>query len=526
MIWRNVFIKIRKGVETAADSRTESPHIHAREPLQLVDMNLRFRNDGSFRVLQLADIQDGPKVRPDTIRLIEAAIREADPDLIVLTGDQIRGYDPAYINTFLRRRGERPGARLRAVTKLEARLQGVKQRLLRGTDDGSATDKLLEETRGKVRGTFSSFLKPVTDAGVPFAATYGNHDFQCGILADEQDDIYREFPGCLNPSPGSSQFAPEPGTFALPIEASDGSGRIAMSVMLLNSGDYENDGNDGTDNVSNPANASNAANTDNAVNANGSMASYIDYTANPHAWDLADSDGYGTPTQQAIDWLGTVQRELGARNGDGEPVPAIVFQHIPPQEFYDCLKEVPMWTPNAVEGTRRYAGRCYMLRTDICRPGSHLGEGIGCPDTNADEVHAMNDAGGYFALYCGHDHKNSFVAHVHDLDLGYSPTCGFGCYGPKSRLRGIRFFEFNERNPRGYVTRVLTWGELIGRYSSNEMSVFFGDHCATDLTGIRNELRRPQVFALLTGLLGFSAFTIIRTLFGGGRHGENHGRKH
>ena len=60
---------------------------------------------------------------------------------------------------------------------------------------------------------------------------------------------------------------------------------------------------------------------------------------------------------------------------------------------------------------------------------------IGCPDTNADEVHAMNDAGGYFALYCGHDHKNSFVAHVHDLDLGYSPTCGFGCYGPKSRLR-------------------------------------------------------------------------------------------
>lgn len=95
-------------METAADSRTESPHIHAREPLQLVDMNLRFRNDGSFRVLQLADIQDGPKVRPDTIRLIEAAIREADPDLIVLTGDQIRGYDPAYINTFLRRRGERP----------------------------------------------------------------------------------------------------------------------------------------------------------------------------------------------------------------------------------------------------------------------------------------------------------------------------------------------------------------------------------------------------------------------------------
>ena len=56
--------------------------------------NLRFREDGSFRVLQMADVQDGPDVLPDTIRLIREAIREADPDLVVFTGDQIRGYDP------------------------------------------------------------------------------------------------------------------------------------------------------------------------------------------------------------------------------------------------------------------------------------------------------------------------------------------------------------------------------------------------------------------------------------------------
>ena len=54
-------------------------------------------------------------------------------------------------------------------------------------------DELMIETREKVRRTFSGFLGPVVEAGVPFAATYGNHDFQCGILADEQDDIYREY---------------------------------------------------------------------------------------------------------------------------------------------------------------------------------------------------------------------------------------------------------------------------------------------------------------------------------------------
>ncbi len=85
-------------------------------------MTLRFNSDGTFRVLQMADIQDGPNVREDTIRLIEAAIKKTHPDLIVFTGDQIRGYDPAYIDTFLRRRDERPGTRVRIVTKIEAKL--------------------------------------------------------------------------------------------------------------------------------------------------------------------------------------------------------------------------------------------------------------------------------------------------------------------------------------------------------------------------------------------------------------------
>jgi len=482
--------------------------------------NLRFREDGSFRVLQMADIQDGPNVLPDTIRLIREAIRKADPDLVVFTGDQIRGYDPAYIDTFLRRRGEEPGARVRAVTEVEAKLRGIKRRarncvnnrLLAMKSDGgnpdvqqtastasttsalvysttsdpqdvpTTLDELMDETRDKVRRTFAGFLGPVIEAEVPFAATYGNHDFQCGILADEQDGIYREFPGCLNPVDSL-----EPGTFALPIEASDGSGRVAMSVMMVNSGDYagkpeEND------------------------------AQYPAYVVNPRGLDLADSDGYGTPSPEAIDWLGAVQSELGERNGDGKPVPAIAFQHIPPQEFYDCLKEVPAWTPNAVEGARTHAGHCYVLNHEICRPGSRLGEAIGCADENVGEVDALREAGGYFALFCGHDHKNAFVGHAHGIDLGYAPTCGFECYGPKSRYRGIRLFEFHESNPAGYVTRMLTWGDLVGRYSSNEVRVWFEDHCVTGAISMRNELRRPQVFAVLSGAMSLGFMAVIRSL--------------
>ncbi|MBT1163202.1 metallophosphoesterase family protein [Bifidobacterium felsineum] len=456
--------------------------------------SLRFRKDGSFRVLQMADVQDGPDVQPDTIRLIREAIREADPDLVVFTGDQIRGYDPAYIDTFLRRRGEEPGARVRAVTEVEAKLRGVKRHFAKDAEhpDAPTIDELMDQTRDKVRRTFAGFLGPIIEAGVPFAATYGNHDFQCGILADEQDDIYREFPGCLNPADSL-----EPGTFALPIEASDGSGRVAMSVMMVNSGDY-------------------AADVD-VAGERENDAQYPAYVVNSRGLDLADSDGYGTPTPEALEWLGAVQDELGARNGDGKPVPAIAFQHIPPQEFYDCLKEVPAWTPNAVEGARTHEGHCYVLNHEVCRPGSRLGEAIGCADENVGEVAALNVAGGYFALFCGHDHKNAFVGHVHGLDLGYAPTCGFECYGPKSRYRGIRLFEFHESNPAGYVTRMLTWGDLVGRYSSNEVRVWFEDHCVTGAVSLRNELRRPQVFAVLAGAMSLGFLAMVRSLVSGKR---------
>ena len=215
---------------------------------------------------------------------------------------------------------------------------------------------LLDETRQKVRDTFAAFLGPALESHIPFAATYGNHDFQCGILADEQDDLYREFAGCMNPVAGSSPLALEPGTFALPIEASDGSGRITMSVMMVNSGDY--------------------ADTADAGDGNGrqSVTEYAKYAANSRGWDLADSDGYGTPSPEAVEWLKRVQRELGRRNGDGRRCrrsPSSTFRRR--NSTIACAKCPP---------TRRTPWRARANSQDIamcstrCVPtGSRLGDG-------------------------------------------------------------------------------------------------------------------------------------------------------
>ena len=50
------------------------------------DKEIRFGDDGKFRIMQIADTQEIPAVSPDTIKLISAALDTQKPDLVVFTG--------------------------------------------------------------------------------------------------------------------------------------------------------------------------------------------------------------------------------------------------------------------------------------------------------------------------------------------------------------------------------------------------------------------------------------------------------
>ena len=52
---------------------------------------MKFREDGTFHILQFADIQELPEASEDTMALIRRALDTARPDLVVLTGDQLKG---------------------------------------------------------------------------------------------------------------------------------------------------------------------------------------------------------------------------------------------------------------------------------------------------------------------------------------------------------------------------------------------------------------------------------------------------
>lgn len=105
---------------------------------------LQFKND-TFKIMQIADTQEGSKVSPDTMDLITAALDRERPDLVVYSGDQIWG-----------------------------------KTSFKGNKD-------------KVTEILSALTQPVRDRKIPFTVCFGNHDRQVGLTNAEQFEIYKSF---------------------------------------------------------------------------------------------------------------------------------------------------------------------------------------------------------------------------------------------------------------------------------------------------------------------------------------------
>lgn len=61
--------------------------------------HLSFGSDKKFTIMQVSDVQDGPGLMPAAARFLKKALKDVDPDLVVLTGDNIFGVNPKPINS-------------------------------------------------------------------------------------------------------------------------------------------------------------------------------------------------------------------------------------------------------------------------------------------------------------------------------------------------------------------------------------------------------------------------------------------
>lgn len=152
---------------------------------------MKFNSDGKFKIMQITDMQEIPAISPDTLKLLEAAVEAEKPNLVVYTGDQIKGYGVTY----------------------------------------KGKGKELEAAVAK---TINKLLEPVTKRKIPFAVTFGNHDRQVGISnAAQFNDIYKALPNCIGEQ---AEGIDGGGTYNIPIKASDGTDRDVFNLYLFDSG--------------------------------------------------------------------------------------------------------------------------------------------------------------------------------------------------------------------------------------------------------------------------------------------------
>ena len=149
--------------------------------------SLKFKKDGTFRIMQIADTQDTNITSKNTLEFIGKALDSENPDLVVFTGDQIKGYGLSFAT-------------------------------------GNRDKKVAEAIR--------NIVTPVAERNIPFTFVFGNHDDQAfGISKEKQMIVYKSFPTCLA-EPGDPSISGY-GNHYINILSSD-SKKILFNIFYVN----------------------------------------------------------------------------------------------------------------------------------------------------------------------------------------------------------------------------------------------------------------------------------------------------
>ena len=210
-------------------------------------------------------------------------------------------------------------------------------------------------------------------AEIPYVITFGNHDYLHGYTIDEMFAFYKEYGGAYFIGADEEPDLFGCGTCSIPVYSGDGS-RVAYNIYCFDSGCE------------------------------------------------VKGKGYESVHADQIEWYQTKAEEL-KRENEGEYVPAVVFQHIIVQEIYDKL--FPRVSENTRIGVREYDGLTYDL---VPIPNlSNIEDGYifekPCPGYyNYGQLDAMSRNGDVRAIFCGHDHYNSFTVKIDGVDIVNTPS--------------------------------------------------------------------------------------------------------
>ncbi len=343
--------------------------------------------------MQIADTQEIPAVSPDTVKLVCAALDSEKPDLVIFTGDQIKGY-----SSFFRGEKGRKGA----------------------------------------ENAIRTLIKPLEDRGIPFTMTFGNHDGEAALRQHEQLELYKQSPMFVYSDPASEE---EEATFCLSISDK-----------------------------------------------------FLVYLFDTHARSSITKETGVNELQ--LNWYRKI------RDSYENPLPSLVFQHIPTPEYFDVLKPSRRFAKGAVRAFGSHKNEYYTLDPHNSGLRDFMGESPAAPSDNIGQIDAFLEKGEVLGVYVGHDHINSFVCNYKGIDLGYTQGAGFNVYGPGYN-RGVRVFNVSENGT--YETKTVTFGELCGKKVNNPATFALYTYAPTSVSQVVTTVKEIAIVAgAVAGTVGIA----------------------
>lgn len=149
---------------------------------------IRFGQDGKLKIMHVTDTHLDFDNVDASVWAIGVACDREQPDVVVITGDNVTN-----------------------------------------KDDANETKELI----GKLMGVFE-------EREIPVAVTFGNHDSECGAMSREELMAYYNTYSC-SVSVDDGDALPGCGTYNIPVLASD-SDDVKFNIWVFDSGDYDDEG--------------------------------------------------------------------------------------------------------------------------------------------------------------------------------------------------------------------------------------------------------------------------------------------
>ena len=144
------------------------------------ETKLQFNEDGTFKIMNISDIQDQANLLGVTAKFMKKAIEAEQPDLIILTGDNISGNSIA---------------------------------------------------AGKTEQAIRSVMDVLDPYGIPVAIVFGNHDEESGVSKEEQMAVYNTYDCSISIDDGEALWGC--GTYNIPVYSSTDDAKVAFNCWMF-----------------------------------------------------------------------------------------------------------------------------------------------------------------------------------------------------------------------------------------------------------------------------------------------------